>query len=307
MCSPGMSALSACANSPSMAGDGASLEGHWQLLSLAPWHLLGLGLVFQGALDHGRAFALSCWAGICPDKQQCCVRGQVHPQATLFPVVLSAVCGAYPLNRAQAAHVLWCLLPTSPQLCAPGSSMQYNRGWGGAQDPTCLPSTFLGCRLWSNRHPAENDTGSNLVAFSALMLVSSSPTSPQLSSARAQCLSAGSAGWPAFCLCRCSAQPPHKPWDAAGGPVPRHCLAWPLPVPGSTGKSSAVKAKSRLLATGQLWLGTVGQWQLCSGLDWAQAACPAGCGAGICPWGCRQRGWPMPGLQSSCSRSTTWW
>lgn len=45
---------------PSMAGDEAGPEGHCQSLSLAPWHSLGLGLVFQGALDHGRVFASSC-------------------------------------------------------------------------------------------------------------------------------------------------------------------------------------------------------------------------------------------------------
>lgn len=74
-----------------------------------------------GSLPHParQEFALTSNSAVC--------RGQVHPQAAPFPV-LHTVCGAYPLNGAQARLVLWCLLPASPQLCAPGSSMQHNRG-----------------------------------------------------------------------------------------------------------------------------------------------------------------------------------
>lgn len=69
MCFLGLCGLSACANPVGIAGDEANPKGLWQTLPLFSLCCsLRLRTVVQGALDHGSAFALSCWARICPSE-----------------------------------------------------------------------------------------------------------------------------------------------------------------------------------------------------------------------------------------------
>lgn len=81
MCSPDTSGVGACASPLGTALGLPLLRG---LRSRCPVQL-GLGTVGRGALDHGGAFTLSCWAGICPAEQKLWVRSQAQPQAAPFP------------------------------------------------------------------------------------------------------------------------------------------------------------------------------------------------------------------------------
>lgn len=168
--------------------------------------------------------------------------------AKLTPLLslLSRLC----LGDCQALPVPQCLLAHHASHVPLGPPWSRTGTEGGSQAPTCLPSDFLGYRLGSTWHPAGHQAGSDPVAFSALGLLSSLPASPWQSSA-------GVSAW------YVSLSHPASPQAlghsvqlcAKASPAPASC---PLPVPGSPGKSSALKAKSRPLGTGQPWLGIAG-------------------------------------------------
>lgn len=187
-------------------------------------------------------------------------RAKLIPKLPLF-LLLSGLCsGLACLRGGQTPSVLPCLAHQAPATCLwiiPGAKQEL--GHGGSQAPACLLSTFPEYRLGSSWHSAEPQAGS--VAFSALGFVSGPAVSPQQNCARVSAsLGTAPAGQ-----------------RSAGAPVltslpasSRRSLPWPprpLPVPGSPGKSSAVKAKSGLPDAGQSWPGAVGRWQPGSGED----------------------------------------
>lgn len=175
----------------------------------------------------------------------CCFQGCARGLPAQGGAKLPLSCRAWPITPATC---LWII---------PGAKQEM--GHGGSQAPACLLSTFPEYRLGSSWHSAEPQAGS--VAFSALGFVSGPAVSPQQNCARVSAsLGTAPAGQ-----------------RSAGAPVltslpasSRRSLPWPprpLPVPGSPGKSSAVKAKSRLPDAGQPWPGAVGRWQPGSGED----------------------------------------
>lgn len=223
---------------------------------LLPCHSLELGMAVQGALDHDRAFAPSTEPEFVLLSNSSGFRSKLTPKLPLS-LLLSGLCFGLACSRGgQIPSVL-------PRLAHHPSHVPLDHPWGrtgagggGSQAPACLPSTFLEYRLGSSWHRAEPQAGS--VLSSALRLVSSPTTNPS------------------------KTVPGSAPrWDSTrgaalgGAPVlsslpasPRRSLRWPprpLPVPGSPGKSSAGKAKSRLPDAGQTRSGAAGRWQPGSG------------------------------------------
>ncbi|XP_040463224.1 pyridine nucleotide-disulfide oxidoreductase domain-containing protein 2 isoform X3 [Falco naumanni] len=88
-----------------------------------------VGMAVWRALDHGRAFALSCL-----------VWGQARSQAASFPTAFRAVLGAFLLEEGKAPPVLQCLLAHHFSHTPPGSPWSGTGAEGTLRPPSTFPA-----------------------------------------------------------------------------------------------------------------------------------------------------------------------
>ncbi|XP_032850662.2 pyridine nucleotide-disulfide oxidoreductase domain-containing protein 2 [Tyto alba] len=115
-------------------------------------------------------------------------KAKITPKAAPFPTALRTVLGACLRKVGPSTPCPTVLVGPSPQPHPTGFSLEHNRGWGALGPLPACPAASWRTGWGGTCHPAEHQAECSPVVFSALSQVSSSPASPQQSSARVNAL-----------------------------------------------------------------------------------------------------------------------